>query len=622
MNSSSHWDIWYHDYWGESLSSKTSHKSWRPITTYTFRWNYARSGLDLFEYHIVNVFLHALTSALLIPTTATIFPNSPIPVVVSALIFAVHPIHVEAVSNITGRAEILGALFYVLGYLFYTKSVLSDGGTVWARILMTLFMTVLSMLSKEPGITLPILCAIWDLFCGTKLSLWTFFTFWNGEKKNPEISFRVRQLCFRLAALCAGIAIIAFLRFEWSGATEPIFVYDQNPAAMHRDRMTRIFSIGWVWCLYLQTLLVPHDLCCDWSGDSIPLIHSTSDWRFPILVSVFVAFVGVVYHTKFWSHTQNVAQRQLLMCLAFVLIPFVLSSNLFIVVGFMKADRVMYLPSVGYCMLWGWFTEHLVETDGDTDVNEHSTIAIQTQQQAQEQQPQIPQEQQQQLPQVQPQEQQQQQPQEQPQEPPQEQPQPTPQRLHTKSRYPYRIPREGWFMFLGVMLGGLTLKCFHRNYEWRDGYSLWHSAYIVNPNSAHIWHNYGLDASWKERYEEAADLFGRAATRNPRDLNTWFAWGVALRKLGKCDEARVILKQAWGLADYLEKFGDGETPIREHRQEKAFIITALALCETSVPVVGEMLHLALSIDPANTYALRQAQELLQLVESSGKVGHH
>ena len=90
-------------------ASNLSHKSYRPLTILTFRFNYwLAGGLKPWEFHLFNVILHAVVSVLtlklfsvLISTrkkTTSIQFSAPKASLVGALIFAVHPIHTESVS--------------------------------------------------------------------------------------------------------------------------------------------------------------------------------------------------------------------------------------------------------------------------------------------------------------------------------------------------------------------------------------------------------------------------------------------------------------------------------------------------------------------------------------------
>ena len=93
------------DFWGKAMSDPTSHKSYRPLTVLTFRLNYQLHGLDPWGYHAVNVFLHALCTVLFwLLCGCLVFRNDVVggestPLSLqAAAVFAVHPIHTEAVS--------------------------------------------------------------------------------------------------------------------------------------------------------------------------------------------------------------------------------------------------------------------------------------------------------------------------------------------------------------------------------------------------------------------------------------------------------------------------------------------------------------------------------------------
>ena len=59
------WDIARHDYWGRDITTPLSHKSWRPLTTLTFRWNFWVGGLEPASYHAANIAAHVAVTLLL-----------------------------------------------------------------------------------------------------------------------------------------------------------------------------------------------------------------------------------------------------------------------------------------------------------------------------------------------------------------------------------------------------------------------------------------------------------------------------------------------------------------------------------------------------------------------------
>ena len=99
--------IFSNDFWGMEISSNNSHKSYRPLTTLTFRLNFwLAGGLESTHFHAVNIILHVLVSLLYFKTCNTLAINltstrnyqykslSPF---ISALLFSTHPVHTENV---------------------------------------------------------------------------------------------------------------------------------------------------------------------------------------------------------------------------------------------------------------------------------------------------------------------------------------------------------------------------------------------------------------------------------------------------------------------------------------------------------------------------------------------
>lgn len=153
-----------HDYWGANISSSASHKSYRPVTVLTFRFNYLTTGLDVRALHGVNVALHAAVAMLVLAIARNALGLAREPALCAALLFAVHPVHVEAVTGVVGRAELLAAAFALAGYSCFaawcapeshcrarsaSPTALEHAG----RALFCALTLALSFLSKETGIT-------------------------------------------------------------------------------------------------------------------------------------------------------------------------------------------------------------------------------------------------------------------------------------------------------------------------------------------------------------------------------------------------------------------------------------------------------------------------------------
>ncbi|XP_072810919.1 protein O-mannosyl-transferase TMTC1 isoform X2 [Vicugna pacos] len=165
------WGIFSNDFWGKGMAENTSHKSYRPLCVLTFKLNTFLTGMNPFYFHAVNVVLHCLVTLVLMYTCdKTVFKNRGL-AFVTALLFAVHPIHTEAVAGIVGRADVLACLLFLLAFLSYNRSV--DQCCAGERVpptaspfflLLSLFLGTCAMLVKETGITVFGVCLVYDLF--------------------------------------------------------------------------------------------------------------------------------------------------------------------------------------------------------------------------------------------------------------------------------------------------------------------------------------------------------------------------------------------------------------------------------------------------------------------------
>ena len=109
--------LFKNDFWGTSLLDPESHKSYRPLTTLTFRWNHQLHGMKPSGYHLVNIFLHSFVCVLLYGVFIQVGVDQDTSLVAS-LLFAVHPIHTEAVRNVAHVQLSIMEVYMYNKYLF------------------------------------------------------------------------------------------------------------------------------------------------------------------------------------------------------------------------------------------------------------------------------------------------------------------------------------------------------------------------------------------------------------------------------------------------------------------------------------------------------------------------
>lgn len=91
-------NLLYHDFWGDDIHHAKSHKSFRPITSATFKLNYHLHQDQPMHYHLVNIILNAVVSYLFVLFGHCLFNKEIWPALLSGILYTVHPLHTEAVG--------------------------------------------------------------------------------------------------------------------------------------------------------------------------------------------------------------------------------------------------------------------------------------------------------------------------------------------------------------------------------------------------------------------------------------------------------------------------------------------------------------------------------------------
>ncbi len=165
-----------------SLADEQSHKSFRPMTTLLFWFLHLRAGLDPRAFHAMNLLLHgsicvcvALVARLIFESAFGLPGKGGKPAadariaraaaVCTTILFAVHPMHTEAVSNITNLGELLSLLFQLIAFLVYVRGVVLPAGVAvrLSSFLTAILFVVLATGSKETGISVAGLLVLAEL---------------------------------------------------------------------------------------------------------------------------------------------------------------------------------------------------------------------------------------------------------------------------------------------------------------------------------------------------------------------------------------------------------------------------------------------------------------------------
>jgi len=243
---------------------------WRPVSTAALAVQRAVVGLEPLLFHAVNVGLHAVVTGLVVLLAGALVG---VPAALAAgLLFAVHPVHVEAVANVVGIAELLSAIFYLGACLLFvrrtgggapTSSCPGRGGDEGGgapglsagAVLAICALYALAFLAKESAVTLPAALALLDL-----------------TRRPVSLSCLRGRLAQRAPLLVAlGVTVTAFLalRLLVLGSVAS----SRPPLGAHLlEEIPRIWTLGVIWFEYLRLLFVPLSLSVDYSPDVIPVL--------------------------------------------------------------------------------------------------------------------------------------------------------------------------------------------------------------------------------------------------------------------------------------------------------------------------------------------------------------
>ncbi|MFH1413918.1 MAG: hypothetical protein ABIG56_03640, partial [Candidatus Omnitrophota bacterium] len=129
---------------------------------WVFIWHLA--GPNPFYYHLFNVLVHVLCVIALFILCNLLFRNSTLSFLTS-LIFALHPIHTEAISWISGGHYAFSSLFYIIAIIFYIRAEKSA-----LNFILSIATFILCLLTGNAVATLPIMFILYDLFFREKVA--------------------------------------------------------------------------------------------------------------------------------------------------------------------------------------------------------------------------------------------------------------------------------------------------------------------------------------------------------------------------------------------------------------------------------------------------------------------
>jgi protein O-mannosyl-transferase len=310
---------------------------YRHVIYFSFKLNQSLSGLNSLSYHLTNILFHFLSSVTILLISFKTFSKrikwegkaAPGLAITIAFLFALHPLHTEAITYLSGRASGIGGFFFLLSLLFFIMG--SERGrdlNIPLFYSLALLAFGLALLSKETTLTFPLVAILYDL-CFMRNENWRPF--------KGRLLFIYFPLFVFIGAFFFFTPMISDLALGWLGKLEIDYALTQS----------RILGYA------LKVFLFPINLTFDY--DFPP--HWTRLRFVPVLIWLFVLFAVI----------KNF--RKISPVVTFALLWFLITvspTNSFLPRTDLLSERNLYLPSIGpiFLIAYGFYYLFFRKSEG------------------------------------------------------------------------------------------------------------------------------------------------------------------------------------------------------------------------------------------------------------------
>jgi hypothetical protein len=322
----SQWNL----YWTQSYNEGVDNL-YRPLVSMTYAIEWQLHGDRPWLFHLINVLLHGAVCACVAELARRLLGTQA--AFAAGFLFAAHPIHVEAVANIVGRAELMAAMGILGAMILFLKPMTTR------RALAIFACFFLAILSKEQGMLLPLLLLI----------------LWFSQRKNLPMTPANRKAMLLLILLCcwllAGYIVWreSILKFWWDPAfldwtINPIVPGKFNPhgGSVGADRwLMPLALLG----RYTALLIAPVKLSIDYGGKVIGWSVRPNDPYLYLGIAALLAWIALFALSliKRWT--------AMIFALLSLAITYGVIGNIVSLIGTNFGERLIYLPSVFFLII-------------------------------------------------------------------------------------------------------------------------------------------------------------------------------------------------------------------------------------------------------------------------------
>lgn len=309
---------------------------YRPLFLIWLLANFKSFNLQPTYWHLAAVLMHLLMVLLVYFLARRLLPESQLAAPLAAALFALHPLHVEAVAWISGVTEPLSATLFVSSFLCYLKGRdQSQKGALW--IVASLLLAASAMLSKETAVVLPAVIVCYE---------------WLLPKTGPRRRWLTVAASLWPYAVLLGVYLVLRL----------IALHGVAHSFSDVPRWKSLLALPWVLYFYVSQLLVPTGLG--------PYYDATYASGFN---AVIPALILAALMTATWWWSRKLGTRLPLFLASWFFLTLAPALAVFTAVWRYDNlhDRYLYLPSVAIAIL----ASHIV-TSADDRLSRYRKLSL------------------------------------------------------------------------------------------------------------------------------------------------------------------------------------------------------------------------------------------------------
>jgi len=310
---------------------------WRPVTLAAFALQWMIGGGRAVVYHAVTVGLAAVSAGMVAAFAGML--AGPTIALVGGLLFAAHPVHVEATATVVGQAELLGAIGYLAALMAAWRAgaeTTTPTARRWWLVALALA-TAFGLGAKEHVITVPAAIVV----------LW----FWRAHVTGRPVAAVARRdatVLLVTLVVCLGY-LLARRAILGDAAAAGLIATGLDPgSAWQRTVVMLPLSLRW-----LVLLVAPVHLSADYSPAYV-VPNADLGVSHLLAVAVWVALGLAAWRARRRAPTS-------LLGLALFVITVSIVSNVLVPLEVLLAERLLYLPSVGATLALGGAVVALAE---------------------------------------------------------------------------------------------------------------------------------------------------------------------------------------------------------------------------------------------------------------------